>query len=83
MSTKNDITMVQNWICRQRSKEDQDDYLYPNGSGPDNDVGGAVSCLEGTGYEVNKIVGGIMFWLKATGDGGHQRPVVVGRGREH
>jgi hypothetical protein len=27
MSIKNDITMVQRWICRQRSKEDQDDYL--------------------------------------------------------
>ncbi len=82
MSTKNDITMVQRRICHRRGKEYQNDYLYQIGLGPDNDVGDAVPRLEGAGYEVNKIVGGIMFWLKATCDGGHQRPVVAGKGRE-
>ena len=66
MSTKNDITMVQRWICRRCGEDEQDNYHSRIDLGPDNNVADAVSCLEGAGYELEKIVGGIMLWLKAS-----------------
>jgi hypothetical protein len=54
MCTRNDITLVQQWICRRRSKEEQEDYLLRIDSGPYNDVADAVSCLEEAGYELEK-----------------------------
>ena len=79
MFTTNDITMVQRWICCRHGKEDQDDYISPIGSGSDNDVGDAVSCLEGAGCEVNKIVGGIMFGVKSNWQWGASK---AGGGRQ-
>jgi hypothetical protein len=66
MCTRNDITLVQRWICRRRGKEEQEDYLLQIDSGPDNDVADAVSCLEEAGYDLEKLVGGIMLWLEAS-----------------
>ena len=57
--------MVQRWICHPRGEEDQDDYLSQIGSGPDNDVGDAVFCLEGAGYEVRKNCGGGCVLVKS------------------
>jgi hypothetical protein len=52
MSVKNDIIMVERWLCCRRGKDDQDDYLSQIDSGPDNDVADAVSHLGGAGYDV-------------------------------
>ena len=54
MCTKNDITMVQRWICCRCGKEEQDDYFSRIDLGPDNNVADAVSCLEEAGYELEK-----------------------------
>ena len=64
MSIKNDISMIQRWICCWRGKEDQDNYLSQIGSGPDNDVGDAVSCLKGVGYEVKQNSRGDLVVVK-------------------
>ena len=54
MCARNDITLVQRWICRRRGKEEQDDYLSRIDLGPDNDVADVVSHLEEAGYELEK-----------------------------
>jgi hypothetical protein len=54
MCTRNDITLVQRWICRWRGKEEQEDYLLRIDLGPDNNVADAVSCLEEAGFELEK-----------------------------
>ena len=54
MCTRNDITLVQHWICCRRGKEEQDDYLSRIDLEPDNNVADAVTRLEEVGYELEK-----------------------------
>ena len=54
MCTRNDITLVQHWICCRRGEEEQDDYLSRIDLEPDNNVADAVTRLEEVGYELEK-----------------------------
>ena len=54
MCTRNDITLVQRWICLWRGKEEHDDYLSQIDLGPDNNVADMVTRLEEAGYELEK-----------------------------